>query len=167
MLKTKKQVALEIIGVIALIAAIVAVIIAVCSVTVPAKAEELISFPSYWEGTPYYMADLASIYAESDYEDLIYIARGGRSSITTVCLFRDGLLIATKDWHKRDNLPLGVFTLGELSDECGIFLDDFMYWLYHNESKNVTLVIDDRAYQPYNAPGYEWLFEDTDYADWD
>ena len=47
MLKTKKQLAGELIGTAALIATIVLIIIAICSITVPAKAET--NFPSYWQ----------------------------------------------------------------------------------------------------------------------
>lgn len=46
---------------------------------------------------------------------------------------------------------------------------EFAYWLYKNEPRGVTVVIDDRAYQP-SSVGYKHLLTDdeyTDYADWE
>lgn len=39
-------------------------------------------------------------------------------------------------------------------------------WLEQNESKGVTVVIDDRSFQP-SSIGYQNLLNDSDYADWD
>lgn len=44
---------------------------------------------------------------------------------------------------------------------------DFAEWLYKNEPNGITVVIDDRAFSPYGAPGYEHLLEDDGYADWE
>lgn len=47
---------------------------------------------------------------------------------------------------------------------------DLAWWIYQNEPNGVIVVIDDRAYSPYGAPGYEHLLEDeeyTEYADWE
>ena len=50
----------------------------------------------YGQGyTLYYMADLETIYNErSDFEDMLYIATGGRSQFSEFCLFRDGIMVA-------------------------------------------------------------------------
>ena len=47
----------------------------------------------------------------------------------------------------------------------------FAEWLYKNEPNGVLVVIDDRAFSPYNAPGWEHLIEEdseySEYADWE
>ncbi len=280
MLKTKKQLTGEFVGLAVAITVIVLIIVAICSITVPAKAEEN-DFPSYWQHdsrlvkavqetlnsygeevkidgkfgaktaqavknvqkrygytptgvvdddfaynfhvnnwpygkgyTLYYMADLESIYAASDYEDLIYISLGGRARTSHLCLFRDGELIAetaciTGNEDKGYFTPIGVrhitgrkesasgrystyYWLVHLNEKIYIhsLLDyfdksrdhqalgahqsdgsiripkDFATWLYHNEPKGVTVVIDDRNFQPASI-GYQDLIEDTDYTDWE
>ena len=61
-------------------------------------------------------------------------------------------------------------TLGAHQSDGSIRIpEDFAYWLYKNEPKGVTVVIDDRAYQP-SSVGYKHLLtedEYTDYADWE
>ena len=49
--------------------------------------------------------------------------------------------------------------------------EEFAKWLYTNERNGVAVVIDDRAFSPYGAPGSEHLLDEdsewTDYADWE
>ena len=223
----------EIVGVILLIGIIAAIITAICSITVPAKADGTNDFPSYWQhdatlvkntqralrvfgeklkvdgsfgpktaqavknlqqkygDTPtgvvddsfawsfrvknweqgqgytlYYMADLETIYDNSDYEDLIYISLGGRARTPHFSLFRDGKLVAETALSQENDLPVGVFTLGELTQLEFFIPEDLSDWLYANESEFITVVIDDRNFQP-SSIGYQDLIKDTDYADWD
>lgn len=62
----------------------------------------------------------------------------------------------------RDNQILGAHQ----SDGSIRVPTDFAKWLYENEPKGVTVVIDDRNFQP-DYLGYEYLLEDEDYADWE
>lgn len=165
--------------------------------------------------TLYYMADLESIYENSDYEDLIYISLGGRARTSHLCIFRDGELVAetaciTGNEDKGYFTPVGVrhivghkeSSLGRYStyrwlvhlnekiyihslldyfesyrdhQELGAHQsdgsiripEDLAEWLYNNEPTGVTVVIDDRNYQP-SSIGYDWLLDSTEeYVDWD
>lgn len=237
MLKTKKQLTLEFVGVATIIAVVVAIIVIICSITVPAKAEELIGFPSYWQHdetlvksvqqalvnygeeiaidgkfgpktsraiknvqarynldvtgvvdddfarsfgvadwpkgqTMYYMADHEAIYDLSDYEDMLYISLGGRSGTQHFSLFRDGILIAETDLEIKNpgKFPVGYLSFGKLDHRGWLryanIPDDLLDWLYANESEDITVVIDDRNFQP-TSLGYENLIDDDTYADWD
>ena len=173
--------------------------------------------------TLYYMADLETIYARAQYEDLIYVCTGGdgyrednaKNTGSHLFLFRDGKLIAdtpciTGNQQKRHFTPLGshvissrkpeatgryskYYDLLHLGDSIYIHSEleyfeawrdnqvlgahqsdgsirvprDFADWLYRNEPNGVTVVIDDRSFQPYGTPGYEQLLEADDYADWE
>ncbi len=62
---------------------------------------------------------------------------------------------------------VGGQTLGlHLTDGSIRIPKEFSTWLRKNESKGVTIVIDDRNYQP-SSIGYQELINDEDYADWD
>lgn len=63
----------------------------------------------------------------------------------------------------RDHQQLGAHQ----SDGSIRIPEDLAEWIYHNEPKGVTVVIDDRNYQP-SSIGYDWLLDSTDeYADWE
>ena len=69
--------------------------------------------------------------------------------------------------EKRDHQVLGAHQ----SDGSIRVPTEFAKWLYDNMPNGVTVVIDDRAFSPYGAPGYEHLFEEdsewAEYADWE
>lgn len=180
-----------------------------------AHAFQVESWPFGKGYTLYYMADLASIYEDSDYEDLIYISLGGRARTSHLCLFRDGQLIAetaciTGNEDKGYFTPVGVRhitgrkesvsgrystyrwlvhlnekiyihslldyfdqakdhqVLGAHQSDGSIRIpEDLAECLYENEPKGITVVIDDRNFQP-SSIGYDWLLDSTeDYVDWD
>lgn len=127
----------------------------------------------YGQGqTMYYMADHEAIYDLSDYEDMLYISLGGRSGTQHFSLFRDGILIAETDLEVKEpgKFPVGYLSFGELDRHGWLryanIPDDLLDWLYANESEDITVVIDDRNFQP-TSLGYENLIDDDTYADWD
>ncbi|MBR3131379.1 murein L,D-transpeptidase [Candidatus Saccharibacteria bacterium] len=69
--------------------------------------------------------------------------------------------------EKRDHQVLGA----HMSDGSIRVPKDFAEWLYENMPDGVTVVIDDRAFSPYGAPGYEHLLEEespfAEYVDWE
>lgn len=122
--------------------------------------------------TMYYMADHEAIYDLSDYEDMLYISLGGRSGTQHFSLFRDGILIAETDLEVKEpgKFPVGYLSFGKLDRRGWLryanIPDDLLDWLYANESEDITVVIDDRNFQP-TSLGYENLIDDDTYADWD
>lgn len=122
--------------------------------------------------TMYYMADLEAIYDQSEYEDMLYISLGGRSGTQHFSLFRDGILIAETNLTIKnpEKFPVGYLTFDKLNRR-GWFRKvnlpkELSAWLYANESEDITVVIDDRNFQP-SSLGYADLIEDSDYFDWD
>ena len=127
----------------------------------------------YGQGlTMYYMADHEAIYDLSDYEDMLYISLGGRSGTQHFSLFRDGILIAETDLEVKEpgKFPVGYLSFGKLDRRGWLrytnIPEDLLDWLYANESEVITVVIDDRNFQP-TSLGYENLIDDDTYADWD
>ena len=120
----------------------------------------------------YYMADHEAIYDLSDYEDMLYISLGGRSGTQHFSLFRDGILIAETDLEVKEpgKFPVGYLSFGKLDRRGWLrytnIPEDLLDWLYANESEDITVVIDDRNFQP-TSLGYENLIDDDTYADWD
>lgn len=69
--------------------------------------------------------------------------------------------------ESRDHQVLGA----HISDGSIRIPKQLAEWIYKNEPNGVLVVIDDRAYSPYNAPGWEHLIEEdgeySEYADWE
>ena len=78
------------------------------------------NWPYGQDYTLYYMANLEKAYDRGEYEDMIYIALGGRSRTSEFALFRDGLLAAetlciTGNETKGNYTPVGEFTVWKKS----------------------------------------------------
>lgn len=93
---------------------------------------------------------------------------GNNSTYYDILRFKDEYAVHSLLYVKGSKTEvIGGQTLGlHLSDGCIRIPKDLSTWLRKNESKGVTIVIDDRCYMP-SSIGYQDLINDEDYADWD